>query len=101
MAPITAGIATVAIWEMAGFTISHAWNNLSFRSRATAITLSIAGLFSSIFALIFSKAVIPVSRKKINASVAFVRISSKAGFAWLKAAIAFFAKFSAAGTTVL
>ena len=31
-----------------------------FRSRATAITLSIAGLFSSIFALIFSKAVFPV-----------------------------------------
>ena len=96
----TAGMAVVAIKVIAGFAALNAWNNLSFRSSATAITLSIAGLLVSIAVLMFRKAVFPVSDRNVNASVAFVRMSSRTGFTFSKATCAFFAKSSVAGTAL-
>ena len=85
---------------MTGFAFSNASKNLSFRSRATAITLSIAGLFSSIFALIFSKAVLPVFARNWNAATPLFFTSSRIGRTIPKKATALSLNKAIAGTAL-
>ena len=78
----------MAIKEIAGFAFSNASKSLSFRSSTTAITLSMAGRFSSIAVLTFRRAVCPVSARNLKAAAPFAPISSSTGRTLLNSATA-------------